>query len=137
MWKVLSSAALSVPLLGGTTAGISSTNASKSASAASKFTDVTPKQVAPSPEFEAFSKAQGVDMTKQAKKLASLPKGKKFNAPGTNHVTYSPTSNEIPMLVLLVKFKDEQPLGAPSTQVPASYFNDLIFGNTYNPYELP
>ncbi|MGG3470368.1 M6 family metalloprotease domain-containing protein [Neobacillus pocheonensis] len=137
MWKVLSSAALSLALLGGTTVGYSSTNVSKTASATSKFSLVKPEQVAPSPEFEAFAKAHGIDMTKQAKKLASLPKGKKFNAPGTNHVTYSPTSDKIPMLVLLVKFAGEQPVGAPATQVPAKYFNDLIFGDTYNPYELP
>ena len=136
MWKVLSTTALSLALLGGTAAGLSSVGGSKTANASSKYSLVKPELVAPSPDFEAYAKEKGIDLTKQARKLYSLPNGKKFNAPGTNHVTYSPTSSEIPMLVLLVKFKDEQPLGASAEQVPANYFNDLIFGTTYDPYIL-
>ncbi|MDQ6597610.1 M6 family metalloprotease domain-containing protein [Bacillus salipaludis] len=133
MWKVLSTTALSLALLGGAASGISANQLSKP----SKYQLSTPEMVSPSPEYEAYAKAKGLDLTKQAKKLKNLPNGKKFNAPGNNHVTYSPTKSNIPMLVLLVKFKDEQPLGAPAEQVPAKYFNDLIFGDRYNPYELP
>ncbi|HYK72871.1 MAG TPA: M6 family metalloprotease domain-containing protein, partial [Pseudoneobacillus sp.] len=53
-------------------------------------------------------------------------------------VTPQPAVGDVPVLVILAKFKEgDEPKGDVSGQVPAKYFNDLIFGETYNPYELP
>jgi immune inhibitor A len=139
VFKTLSSVALSLALIGGT-AGLYGKSTSQPAQThtATHLSVSGPDLVSPSPEFEAFAKSKGVDLSKHAKELESIgeQKGQPFTQPGDSHVTYQPTNSEIPMLVLLVKFKDEQPLGTPDFRVPANYFNDLIFGDTYDPYQL-
>ncbi|KEO83441.1 M6 family metalloprotease domain-containing protein [Tumebacillus flagellatus] len=55
-----------------------------------------------------------------------------------DRLTLSPTQNN---LAILVKFPEENGHsavpGAPDERIPAKYFNDLLYGTSYNPYELP
>ncbi|WP_338136075.1 M6 family metalloprotease domain-containing protein [Cytobacillus firmus] len=51
---------------------------------------------------------------------------------------YKAATGDIPVLVLLAKYSDgDEPVGDMPGQVPAEYYEDLIFGTEYNPYELP
>ncbi|WP_309229190.1 M6 family metalloprotease domain-containing protein [Cytobacillus firmus] len=53
-------------------------------------------------------------------------------------MAYKAATGDIPVLVLLVKYSDgDEPVGDMPGQVPAEYYEDLIFGTEYNPYELP
>ncbi|RHW42053.1 M6 family metalloprotease domain-containing protein [Neobacillus notoginsengisoli] len=90
-----------------------------------------------SPELADRAKKEGFEVSKSdpAEKIAN---GKKFNQAGDNHVAYKKASGDIPVLVLLAKYKDEdEPKGDLKGQVPGKYYEDLIFGTEYNPYELP
>jgi immune inhibitor A len=93
--------------------------------------------VGASPELAQRAKELGVSVAKAdpAEKIANL--GTKFQQSGDNHVAYNKATGEIPVLVLLAKYKDgDQPVGDMPGQVPAHYYEDLIFGTEYNPYEL-
>ena len=94
--------------------------------------------ISATPELAEFAKEKGIDLSEhEAVQKILNAKGNKFQEPGDNHVTYKDTGEDVPMLVFLAKFKDDSaPLGASSTPVPAEQFQDLIFGDTYNPYEL-
>ncbi|MGZ4122188.1 MAG: M6 family metalloprotease domain-containing protein [Tumebacillaceae bacterium] len=57
---------------------------------------------------------------------------------GMQRLNLNPTQKN---LALLVKFPAENghsPVpGSPDERIPASYFNDLLYGTSYNPYTLP
>lgn len=90
------------------------------------------------PELISFAKENGIDLAEfdPAIKIIEEKRGEKFEQAGDNRVTYQPTADEIPILVLLVNFKDEQAGGVNDIHIPAHYFEDLIFGDTYDPYDL-
>nr|WP_239454070.1 M6 family metalloprotease domain-containing protein [Bacillus suaedaesalsae] len=93
--------------------------------------------VGASPELSQKAKELGIDLSKvdPAEKIAG--QGTKFQEPGDNHVAYREATGDIPVLVLLAKYKDgDEPVGDMPGQVPAKYYEDLIFGTEYNPYEL-
>ncbi|WLD95488.1 M6 family metalloprotease domain-containing protein [Alkalihalobacillus sp. AL-G] len=90
------------------------------------------------PELAEKAKDLGVDLSKAdpAEKLAAK-QGAKFQQPGDNHVAYQDAKGDIPVLVILAKYKDsDEPKGDYEGQIPAHYYEDLIFGTEYNPYEL-
>jgi immune inhibitor A len=92
--------------------------------------------VGASPELVEKAKELNIDISK-ADPAEKLNNGTKFLQAGDNHVKYNITDGEVPMLVILAKFKEgDEPIGDPAGQVPAKYFEDLIFGYEYNPYEL-
>jgi immune inhibitor A len=92
--------------------------------------------VGAAPELAEKAKDLGVDISK-ADPAEKLNNGSKFQQAGDNHVAYQDALDDVPMLVILAKFKEgDEPVGDPEGQVPAKYFKDLIFGTEYNPYEL-
>ncbi|MEI5906780.1 M6 family metalloprotease domain-containing protein [Bacillus spongiae] len=93
--------------------------------------------VGASPELTQKAKELGVDVSKvdPAEKIANH--GKKFQQAGDHSVAYKEATGDVPVLVLLAKYKDgDEPIGDFAGQVPAKYYEDLIFGEEYNPYEL-
>ncbi|WP_409304776.1 M6 family metalloprotease domain-containing protein [Peribacillus sp. SCS-155] len=136
MLKVLSKSALAIALAG--SIGLAGTTASGTVTAKAKDNNQLSlaHYVEASPELAEKSKELGKNLAKSdpAEKIA---KGTKFQEPGNNRVTPKPATGDVPVLVILAKFKEgDEPVGDPNGQVPAKYFNDLIFGNEYNPYEL-
>jgi immune inhibitor A len=92
--------------------------------------------VGAAPELAESAKKLGIDISKvdPAEKIAN---GSKFQQPGDNHVAYKAATGDVPVLVILAKYKDgDEPVGDMPGQVPAHYYEDLIFGEEYNPYEL-
>lgn len=63
----------------------------------------------------------------------SANQGRKFNPRGDNILPLV-TAAEQKVLVLFVEFTDDPP-GGPSTRLPLSYFDDMLFGATYDPPE--
>ncbi|WP_423802598.1 M6 family metalloprotease domain-containing protein [Neobacillus sp. SAB-20_R2A] len=93
--------------------------------------------VGAAPELAEKAKELGKDLSKvdPAEKLAN--QGTKFQQAGDNHVAYRSATGDVPVLVILAKYKDgDEPIGDLKGQVPAHYYEDLIFGDEYNPYEL-
>jgi immune inhibitor A len=93
--------------------------------------------VGAAPELAENAKKLGIDISKAdpAEKIAN--QGAKFQKPGDNHVAYKAATGDVPVLVILAKYKEgDEPIGDMPGQVPAHYFEDLIFGTEYNPYEL-
>lgn len=145
MLKTLSTAAVSLSLIGSLAfAGMSpstSTSTSLVDSKLAKHVMELPSPVQATPELAQFAKEKGIDLAQfdPAVKIiheVQKKKGKKFEQPGKSHVEYKHTDDEIPMLVLLVNFKDEQAGGVGDMEIPAQYFQDLIFGDTYDPYQM-
>ncbi|MDC3425807.1 M6 family metalloprotease domain-containing protein [Aquibacillus sp. 3ASR75-11] len=137
MIKKLSTVALSVTLIGSLvfTSGASRVNFADE-NAQKDFGLSLANPVVGTPELVEKAKDLGVDLSRvdPAEKWNS---GSKFQQAGDNRVTYQKAKGDVPMLVILAKFKgDDEPVGDPEGQVPAKYFEDLIFGNEYNPYEL-
>lgn len=136
--KVLSSSALSLALLG--SAAFSGFGGHSSHEKEDHTYDLSPAHyVGVAPELADKAKEWGVDLSKvdPAEKIAQHTHGKKFNQPGDNHVAYNEATGDIPVLVILAKYKDgDEPVGDLPGQVPAKYYEDLIFGDEYNPYEL-
>lgn len=136
-WTILS---LAVLLLGGFSfsgaAAPPAKNATKTSQTSPDLKPSLPEAVQITPEMRSFAKKHGIDPKKHdpAYQL-KMNRGKKFAPPGDDRVTYQPTKSKIPMLVIMVEFPDTA-LGAPEKRVPAKYFQNLIFGETYNPYEL-
>jgi immune inhibitor A len=92
--------------------------------------------VGAAPELAESAKKLGIDISKvdPAEKIAN---GSKFQQPRDNHVAYKAATGDVPVLVILAKYKDgDEPVGDMPGQVPAHYYEDLIFGEEYNPYEL-
>lgn len=137
MFKKASAVALSLSLVGGLAF---TTGASVQPQESVKSYNLSlGKYVSASPELQELAKTKGFDLSKvdPAEKFHNQNNGAKFQQAGDNLVAYQKTNDEIPMLVLLAKFKDgDEPIGDSPGQVPAKQFDDLVFGNTYNPYEL-
>ncbi len=138
MLKVLSTSAITLALVGGAVfAGVN--NSDSTVEKVSHKSELSlAHYVGASPELADRAKELGIDLSKAdpAEKLANN-NGKKFEAPGDNHAAYNVTEGDVPVLVLLAKYKDgDEPIGDMPGQVPAEYYEDLIFGDEYNPYEL-
>ncbi len=138
MLKVLSTSAITLALVGGAVfAGVY--NSDSTVEKVSHKSELSlAHYVGASPELADRAKELGIDLSKAdpAEKLANN-NGKKFEAPGDNHAAYNVTEGDVPVLVLLAKYKDgDEPIGDMTGQVPAEYYEDLIFGDEYNPYEL-
>ena len=134
--KVLSKAGLTLALAGSVVLTGFQLDESSSVET-SKYDLSLAKYVAATPELADKAKELGFDVSKvdPAEKIAN--NGKKFQQPGDNHVAYKEATGDIPVLVILAKYKDgDEPIGDLDGQVPAKYYEDLIFGTEYNPYEL-
>jgi M6 family metalloprotease-like protein len=137
MLKVLSKSALSLALVGSLVAGGVSVGNEKEVAKATYDLDLA-HYVGVVPELADKAKELGIDLSKAdpAEKIAAQ-NGAKFEQAGDNHVAYREATGDVPVLVILAKYKDgDEPLGDLEGQVPASYYEDLIFGTEYNPYEL-
>lgn len=138
MLKVLSKSALSLALAGSLVAGgVVSSGGTEEVKAKGTYDLSLAHYVGASPELAAKAKELGIDLSKAdpAEKIAE--NGTKFQQPGDNHVAYKKATGDIPVLVILAKYKDgDEPVGDLKGQVPAKYYEDLIFGTEYNPYEL-
>ncbi|KAA0546224.1 M6 family metalloprotease domain-containing protein [Bacillus sp. BGMRC 2118] len=138
MLKVLSKSALSLALAGSLVAGgAMSSGGTEEVKAKGTYGLELAHYVGASPELAQKAKDLGIDLSKvdPAEKIAG--QGSKFQAPGDSHVAYREATGDIPVLVLLAKYKDgDEPVGDMTGQVPAKYYEDLIFGTEYNPYEL-
>jgi len=136
--KVLSSSALSLALVGSTIfAGGSSISADAPVKEKNTYQLSLAHHVGASPELAEQAKRLGIDLSKAdpAERIAN--QGKKFQQAGDSHVAYRKAEGDIPVLVILAKYKDgDEPIGDMPGQVPAHYYEDLIFGTEYNPYEL-
>ncbi|PSL36405.1 M6 family metalloprotease-like protein [Planomicrobium soli] len=137
MLKVLSTSFLSLAVAG--TAIFSGTGAPAApAEQPSKYNLSAAEHVGASPELADQAKKLGIDLSKADPVEKAAGKGTKFEAPGDNRVAYQSATGDVPVLVLLAKYKEgDEPIGDMPGQVPAYYYEDLIFGNEYNPYELP
>lgn len=134
--KVLSSSALAISLVGSTLfAGGGS--ADVSAKEKSTYHLNLAHYVGASPELAEQAKRLGVDLSKVDPAEKAAKHGTKFQQAGNNHVAYRTAKGDVPVLVILAKYKDgDEPIGDMPGQVPAHYYEDLIFGTEYNPYEL-
>ncbi|MEH7237552.1 M6 family metalloprotease domain-containing protein [Bacillus sp. JJ1562] len=136
MLKVLSKTGLTLALASGVMLSGFQLNESP-ARETSKYDLRLAHYVAATPELADKAKDLGFDVSKAdpAEKIAN--QGKKFQQAGDNHVAYKAATGDIPVLVILAKYKDgDEPIGDLQGQVPAHYYEDLIFGSEYNPYEL-
>jgi immune inhibitor A len=134
--KVLSKTGLSLALAGSLAfAGMYSSEAPTNAK---ETYDISlAHYVGAAPELAEKAKKLGVDLSKvdPAEKVANH--GAKFQEPGDRHVAYRNAKGDVPVLVILAKYKEgDEPIGDLEGQVPAKYYEDLIFGKEYNPYEL-
>lgn len=137
MLKVLSTSALSLALAGSAVfAGVSQTDSAVKPQ--SKYELSLAHHVGAAPELVDRAKELGIDISKVDPAEKAAQNGAKFQQPGDNHVAYKEATGDIPVLVLLAKYKDgDEPIGDMPGQVPAKYYEDLVFGDEYNPYELP
>ncbi|HEU5140360.1 MAG TPA: M6 family metalloprotease domain-containing protein [Bacillales bacterium] len=138
MLKKLSTASLALLLAGsfGMGSAVSSGEQAVAASPDSQLRPSLPNSVPLAPEMREFAKEHQLNPAEfDPANIMKKSHGKKFQRPGQTGMTYQPTDEEIPMLVLLVQYPDV-PKGAPEKIVPAKYFQNLIFGEEYNPYEL-
>ncbi|MBT2643247.1 M6 family metalloprotease domain-containing protein [Bacillus sp. ISL-41] len=137
MLKVLSTSALSLALAGSAVfAGISP--ADSAVKPQSKYELSLAHHVGAAPELVDRAKELGIDISKVDPAEKAAQNGAKFQQPGDNHVAYKEATGDIPVLVILAKYKDgDEPIGDMPGQVPAKYYEDLVFGDEYNPYELP
>lgn len=136
MLKVLSTSALSLALAGSAVfAGISPTDSAVKPQ--SKYELSLAHHVGAAPELVDRAKELGIDISKVDPAEKAAQNGAKFQQPGDNHVAYKEATGDVPVLVLLAKYPDgDEPIGDMPGQVPAKYYEDLIFGTEYNPYEL-
>ncbi|WP_088006458.1 M6 family metalloprotease domain-containing protein [Indiicoccus explosivorum] len=139
MIKVLSTSALAAALAGTAVfAGTAGTSDSAAVQPEAKHGLELAHYVGASPELAQKAKELGVDVSKAdpAEKIQNV--GTKFQQAGDNHVAYKHATGDVPVLVILAKYADsDEPVGDMEGQVPAKYYEDLIFGTEYNPYELP
>ncbi|WP_043932118.1 M6 family metalloprotease domain-containing protein [Bacillus sp. EB01] len=138
MLKVLSKAGLAIVLAG--SIGFTGVQSQEAPTATMKTTYNLPlaNYVSATPELANKAKELGVNVSKAdpAEKIANQ-NGAKFEEPAGLRVTPKPAVGDVPVLVILAKFKEgDEPKGDRPGQVPAHYYEDLIFGNTYNPYEI-
>lgn len=138
MIKKLSVLALSATLIGSFAISSSAIQVESGEGSSSKDFDLSlVHNISAAPDLVEKAKKLDVDLAK-ADPAEKLNNGTKFQQAGDNHVAYNKTEGEIPMLVILAKFKDgDAPVGDPKGQIAPKYFENLIFGDTYNPYTLP
>lgn len=139
MLKVLSKSAIALALAGSIGLAGVQTQAGPEAKAKAAYDLSLAHYISAAPELADKAKKLGIDISKAdpAEKIANKT-GAKFNQAGDNHVAYKKATGDIPVLVLLAKYPDgDEPIGDMPGQVPAHYYEDLIFGTEYNPYELP
>ncbi|WP_053366619.1 M6 family metalloprotease domain-containing protein [Bacillus sp. FJAT-27245] len=139
MLKVLSKSALALALAGSIGLAGVHTQAEPVAKAKASYDLSLAHYMSAAPDLADKAKELGIDLSKAdpAEKIANKT-GAKFNQAGDNHVAYKKATGDIPVLVLLAKYPDgDEPKGDLKGQVPAKYYEDLIFGTEYNPYELP
>jgi len=136
MLKVLSTSALSLALAGSAVfAGVSANDST--AKPQSKYEISLAHHVGAAPELVDRAKKLGIDISKVDPAEKAAVNGAKFQQPGDNHVAYREAKGDVPVLVLLAKYHEgDEPVGDMKGQVPAKYYEDLIFGTEYNPYEL-
>ncbi|GEN53181.1 M6 family metalloprotease domain-containing protein [Halobacillus faecis] len=138
MLKALSKIGLALGLAGGVAvAGFQMNEGPATKETSSEYGLSPAHYVGASPDLVEKAKELGVDVSKAdpAEKIANA--GAKFQQAGDNHVAYNQTTGDVPVLVLLAKYKDgDEPIGDMEGQIPAGYYEDLIFGDEYNPYEL-
>lgn len=138
MLKVLSTSALALALVGSAVFAGAGAGSKETSSVHTNKAEISlGHYVGASPELSEKAKKLGLDLSKAdpAEKLGE--QGTKFQEPGDNHVAYNSTQGDVPVLVILAKYKDgDEPIGDMPGQVPAEYYEDLIFGTEYNPYEL-
>ncbi|GAM12984.1 M6 family metalloprotease domain-containing protein [Mesobacillus selenatarsenatis] len=136
MLKVLSTSALSLALAGSAVfAGVSPTDSTVKPQ--SKYELSLAHHVGAAPELVDKAKELGIDISKVDPAEKAAQNGAKFQQPGDNHVSYKEATGDVPVLVLLAKYPNgDEPIGDMPGQVPAEYYEDLIFGTEYNPYEL-
>ncbi|MCM3706533.1 M6 family metalloprotease domain-containing protein [Cytobacillus firmus] len=136
MLKVLSTSALTLALAGSAVfagAGPADIHTKQG----NKYQINLAHHVGASPELASKAKELGIDLSKADPAEKAAKAGAKFQQPGDNHVAYNEATGDIPVLVLLAKYPDgDEPVGDMPGQVPAKYYEDLIFGTEYNPYEL-
>lgn len=136
MLKVLSTSAMALALVG--SAVFAGAGAQEASPVQTNKAEISLSHyVGASPELSEKAKKLGLDLSKvdPAEELAE--QGTKFQKPGDNHAAYNVTQGDVPVLVILAKYKDgDEPVGDMPGQVPAEYYEDLIFGTEYNPYEL-
>jgi immune inhibitor A len=132
--KVLSTSALSLALAGSAVfAGVSANDTKQH----SKYEISLAHHVGAAPELVDKAKELGIDLSKVDPAEKAAKQGAKFQEPGDNHVAYRESTGDVPVLVLLAKYPgSDEPIGDMEGQVPAKYYEDLIFGTEYNPYEL-
>ncbi|MBP1949973.1 M6 family metalloprotease domain-containing protein [Virgibacillus litoralis] len=137
MFKKLSALALSATLVGSFAFSSNSEQVDPQPKKATDFNLSLVDKIGASPDLAEKAKELGVNLSK-TDPAEKLNNGTKFQQAGDNHVAYQESEGEVPMLVILAKFKEgDEPVGDPKGQVDAKYFKDLIFGDSYNPYELP
>ena len=136
MLKILSSSALSIVLAGSALiAGMGSTEAPEKDNGTRNIT--LAHHVGIAPELADEAKRLGMDLSKADPAEKAAQNGTKFQQAGDNHVAYRKAEGDVPVLVILAKYKEgDEPVGDMEGQVPAHYYEDLIFGTEYNPYEL-
>jgi immune inhibitor A len=134
--KVLSTSALSLALAGSAVyVGVGPTDTA--AKPESKYEISLAHHVGAAPELVDRAKELGIDISKVDPAEKAAQAGTKFQAPGDKHVAYKEATGDVPVLVLLAKYPDgDEPVGDMPGQVPPKYYEDLIFGTEYNPYEL-
>ncbi|MDC3415834.1 M6 family metalloprotease domain-containing protein [Aquibacillus salsiterrae] len=134
MYKKLTAVALSLALIGslGVANGWSTTKAEDTDRNITRA-----NYVGAAPELAELAKELGKDLSKSDPAAKLENKGTKFEQAGESRVATQEATGDVPVLVVLAKFKDgDAPIGDPEGVVPANYFEDLIFGTEYNPYEL-
>lgn len=136
MLKVLSTSALSLALAGSAVfAGVSANDSATNYH--SKYEISLAHHIGAAPELVDRAKELGIDISKVDPAEKAAQAGAKFQQPGDNHVAYREATGDVPVLVLLAKYPNgDEPIGDMPGQVPPKYYEDLIFGTEYNPYEL-
>ncbi|MBD8069426.1 M6 family metalloprotease domain-containing protein [Bacillus sp. PS06] len=135
MFKKLAAFALSATLVGGLAFPSVATNQQ-----AETYNLTLADYVGAAPELAEKAKEHGFDLSKAdpAEKIHEQKNnGAKFEQAPGNLVNYQKLEGDVPVLVILAKYADgDEPIGDLEGQVPAKYYEDLIFGTEYNPYEL-
>ncbi|HET7580663.1 MAG TPA: M6 family metalloprotease domain-containing protein [Bacillales bacterium] len=138
MLRKLSAVAIAVLLAGGFSVGQQVPNGGQASAESSQSAGQPglPHSVPLTPQMQKFVKEHQLHPGKfDPANTLNTVHGKKFQEPGNGRVNYQPTDSKVPMLVLLVQFPDVAK-GAPEKLVPAKYYQHLIFGDHYDPYQL-
>ncbi|WP_260631182.1 hypothetical protein [Bacillus sp. S/N-304-OC-R1] len=111
MLKVLSSSALALTLVGSTIFSAGA-GADLTAKEKSTYNLNLAHYVGASPELAEQAKRLGVDLSKVDPAEKGAKHGTKFQQAGNNHFSYRKAEGDIPVLVILAKYKDgDEPIG--------------------------